>query len=338
MKKNRNILLVLLLLIAVTAYFLINKKSGTLERELSDFAYRDTGAVSRIFLADRTGKQVAINRKGPGDWVLDDGSEARNDAVNALLDVIRNIGIRSPVAKAAYNNVVKAIATKGIKIEIYKGADKVKTYYVGGPTQDQMGTFMYLDGSSVPFVTQIPGFNGYLTPRFITNSSDWKTHRLFRYTPGAIQTLAAVDKEVKGYYIKLEADGKGDYILYDSNGKKVEPVSQDKITSYLQFYESINYEMEETSISPDQRDSLLKTIPYREISITGMDGLNKRIELWRRPITPSTTHKTNASGDPFAYDIDRMTARFNNDTALVVVQFFVFDKLFRKPADFVVAR
>jgi len=51
MKKNRNILLVLLLLIAVTAYFLINKKSGTLERELSDFAYRDTGAVSRIFLA-----------------------------------------------------------------------------------------------------------------------------------------------------------------------------------------------------------------------------------------------------------------------------------------------
>jgi hypothetical protein len=45
---------------------------------------------------------------------------------------------------------MKAIAAKGIKVEIYTAEGLSKTIYVGGPTQDQLGTFMYLENSDSP--------------------------------------------------------------------------------------------------------------------------------------------------------------------------------------------
>lgn len=334
MKKNRTLLILLLLLVAVTAYFVVRKDSGTIDEELRDFAFKDTASITRLFLTDRTGAQVTLERKGPGKWMLSDGAEVRNDAVNSLLTAICDVSVRSPVAKAAYNNVVKAIATKAVKIEIYTAAGLVKTYYVGGPTQDQMGTFMHLEGSSVPFVTHIPGFNGYLTPRYITKVSDWKTRRIFKYEAADIASLTAIDKDMPGYYIRIEKGKDGNYALFDSSGKAVENISQDKVISYFRMYQMVNFESEETSLTASQRDSVLNSVPFRFISVTTTDGKTRSISLWKRPQTPSTTNKTNSAGDPFPYDIDRMTARMEGDTAVIVVQYFMLDKLFRKPTDF----
>jgi hypothetical protein len=334
MKKNRTLLIILLAIVAVTAYFFFRKTSGTIDEGLRDFAFKDTASISKIFLADRTGAQVTLEKKGPGNWMLSDGSEARNDAMNSLLVTIRDVSVRSPVSKAAYNNVVRAIATKGAKIEIYTNAGLAKTYYIGGPTQDQMGTFMHLEGSSVPFVTHIPGFNGYLTPRYITKLSEWKTKRIFRYKPSEITELTAYDREIPGYHIRIVKDQNGDFTVTDSSGKPAENISQDKVVSYFKFFGSINYESEETSLSSVQRDSMLNTPPFRRIAIKSIDGRDRSLLIWKRPQTASTTNKTNASGMPFPYDIDRMTARLEGDTALIVIQYYVFDKLFRKPADF----
>ena len=68
--------------------------------------------------------------------------------------------MRSPVPKAAFNNVIKQIATSGTKVEIYQGKDKPsKTYYIGGATLDHQGTYMILETegvkSSVPFIMYI---------------------------------------------------------------------------------------------------------------------------------------------------------------------------------------
>jgi hypothetical protein len=335
MKKNRVLLVVLLALVAITAYFVIRKSTGTIDEELRDFAYKDTAAITKIFLADRTGAQVTLERKGPGYWILSDGSEARNDAVNGLLTAISEVSVRSPVAKAAYNNVVKAIATKATKVELYTAEGLVKTYYVGGPTQDQMGTFMHLEGSSVPFVTHIPGFNGYLTPRYITSTAEWKTKRVFRFDPKEIISITAIDHEIPGYHIRIDKGTDDQYALMDSVGVALKNVSQDKIASYFQFFANVNYESEESSLNASQRDSLVHSPPYRFLSVTSRDGRTRAITIWKRPQTGTTTNKTNASGEPFPYDIDRMTARMEGDTALIVVQYFVFDKLFRKPSDFI---
>lgn len=335
MKKNLVFLVLFILLAVVAAWLYINNKNGTIGEELRDFGIKDTGSVVKIFMADKSGQSVLLEKTEGNDWVLNGKFPARPDAIKTLLSTVHDVEVRSPVGKSGYNNVIKSIAAKGVKVELYNKDGILKTYYVGGPTSDQMGTFMYLENSSVPFITHIPGFNGYLTPRYIIRADDWKIKNVFRLKPDQLKSLSVTDRERPGYIFTITNTGTGNYRLTDEKGMEVQNVSQDKIYSYLQFYGLLNYEMTEKTLKPEQSDSLKATQPFRTIILTDQKNNVSKVDLWRRPLTENTTNRSNEAGIPYPYDIDRMTARINNDTALVVVQYFTFEKLFRKPGDFI---
>ena len=59
------------------------------------------------------------------------------------------------------------MSTQRTQVKIFSNKKILKTIYVGGDTQDQLGTYsMILDNSSEPYVLEIPGFKGYLSSRF----------------------------------------------------------------------------------------------------------------------------------------------------------------------------
>ncbi|MDQ3051093.1 MAG: DUF4340 domain-containing protein [Bacteroidota bacterium] len=336
MKKN-NLLLILVLLIAGVAVFLyMQSKQGTINEELRDFAVKDTGSVTKMFLANKSGQQTLLEKKTSGDWVMNGKTLARQDAVKTLLASLHDIEVRSPVGKKAYNNVIKTIAANGIKVELYNSNGLLKTIYVGGPTQDQLGTFMYLENSTVPFITHIPGFDGYLTPRFIVNEEEWRVKNVFRLNDGSLKSLSVTDRQQKDKSFTITQDQKGNYSLSDGEAKNLGNVSQDKIINYLQSYRMLNYEMNEKSLTPEQKDSVKATSPFRTIVLVDETGKSTQIDFWRRPLTGSTVNKALEDGTPFPYDVDRMIGSINKDPELIVVQYFSFEKLFRRPADFLV--
>lgn len=336
MKKN-NLLLVLVLVIAGIGVFLyLQNKPGTISEELRDFAIKDTGSVTKMFLANKSGQQTLLEKKSGGDWMMNGKTLARPDAVKTLLASLHDIEVRSPVGKKAYNNVIKTIAANGIKVELYNSKGLIKTIYVGGPTQDQLGTFMYLENSTVPFITHIPGFDGYLTPRFIVNEEEWKVKNVFRLNDGALKSLTVTDRQQKDKSFTILQDQNGNYSMTDGEEKTLPNVSQDKIINYLQSYRMLNYEMHEKSLTPEQKDSLKATPSFRTIVLVDDAGQSTQIDLWRRPLTGATVNKAQEDGTPFPYDVDRMTGSINKDPELIVVQYFSFEKLFRRPADFMV--
>jgi hypothetical protein len=334
MKKNRNLLVVLLLLVAVTIYFIIDTRFGSMNEELRDFSYKDTASLSKIFLADKSGKQITLERKSKDEWIVNGKYWARPDAIQTLLQTIHDVEVWSPVGKKSFNTTIKNIAAKGIKVELYAKGNKVKTYYVGGATQDQLGTYMYMENSSVPFITSIAGFNGYLTPRYITERTDWLVKNVFRLREGELVSLSVADRERFGHAFRIEKPaGSNDYLLYDGFDRPVANVVQDMIIDYLQRYRVINFEGLEKGLLPSQRDSIRSTTPFRTIVMVKTGGDTSRIDLWRRPVT-SQTSNLNMERKTFTYDIDRMTGSINKDTSLILVQYFSFDKLFLEPADF----
>lgn len=334
MKKNRNLLIVLLFLLAVVAYFLIDSRTGIMNEELRDFAFKDTAAINRVFLADKSGKQITLDRKSADEWTVNGKYWARPDAIKLLLQTIHDVEVWSPVGKKAYNNIIKNIAAKGIKVELYVDGNKVKTYYVGGPTPDQMGTYMYMENSSVPFITSIAGFNGYLTPRYITERTDWVVKNVFRLKSGELVSLSVADRERAGHAFRIEKpQGSADYLLFDGFDQPVANVSQDKIIDYLQRYSALNFEGLEKGLNPSQRDSMRATTPFRTIVMVKSDGDTSRIDLWRRPVTAQTSN-LNMEGNTYSFDIDRMTGTIDKDTSMVLVQYFSFERLFLKPSDF----
>src|SRR5687767_6430197 len=115
MKANKWLLILMVVLASVTVYFVATRKKSTLREELRNFAIKDTASISKIFLANRNGNTVTLDRKSDGTWTLNKSLDPKQDQIKVLMDCLYKIEVRSPVAKAAYNNVVKSLASSAIK-------------------------------------------------------------------------------------------------------------------------------------------------------------------------------------------------------------------------------
>lgn len=64
MKKSTIVILAILLaLTGFSIYVYKNKnKTTTIDKEASDFKYKDTAGIDKIFLADKEGKQLLVER------------------------------------------------------------------------------------------------------------------------------------------------------------------------------------------------------------------------------------------------------------------------------------
>ena len=184
--KNKNVvigLVSIVLLLAISVYLILKNQTDTFKKDLTNFAVKDTASISKIFLADRTGKKVVLERISVSEWKVNGKFEARPQAIKLLLQTIHNISVKATVPKPAFNNVVKRLATGAVKVEIYKHDELAKTYYVGGATQDSYGTYMIMENSTTPYIIWMQGFEGYLTPRYFTEENVWRNPALIHISP-----------------------------------------------------------------------------------------------------------------------------------------------------------
>src|SRR5688572_5046594 len=187
MKKNRIAIILVLVLGSISMWMVLSKKSGTIDEEMKDFAVEDTASVTRIHMKDKAGKEVNLEKVEPGKWMMNGKYVARNDGINLLLNTIKALKVRNPVGKRAQNTVVKDLATGAKKIEIFSGDELLKAYYMGTETQDMEGNYMLMidvesgENAEMPFVVHIPGFQGYLSPRFFLGQQEWRDREVFRY-------------------------------------------------------------------------------------------------------------------------------------------------------------
>ncbi len=332
MKKNKTLLVIAAALLAISSYFIFTKTNGTIKRELRDFAVADTTAITKIFMADKTGKTAVLERKGPGEWTVNQKYPARQDAINTLLYTMKAIEVRSPAGKAAYNNVMKELSTSATKVEIYNGDNKIKTYYVGSPTQDMLGTFMYLENSTAPFINHIPGFNGFLSTRYFTDEREWRSQFIFAYGENTIKKVVAHNNVEPANSFRIERKGDSyQYFTPDTASVPTE-IYQSQLIAYLAKYQMVGFERTTYGMKKHDHDSITNSNPIRVLEVEGMNGRKDKIIMYRKPVAEGTlTALDPETGKLRDYDYDRMYAQWNNDEEFVVVQYFVFDKLFNKP-------
>ena len=80
---------------------------------------------------------------------------------------MKDIRIKSSVSEQKTKFVLQNIATKGVKVEIFDGGQKIKSYYIGGNTSDHHGTYMIMENSKNAYVMHIPDRHpGILNPKY----------------------------------------------------------------------------------------------------------------------------------------------------------------------------
>lgn len=326
---------ILSVLIIITAFlFSVNRKS-TLSDKNTQFAYKDTQNIVKVFMADMLGKNVLLEKNQNG-WKVNGKYEANQERIDLLLEIIASIEVKNPVPLAAQDMVIRNMASGSIKVEVYTSKKKpVRVYYVGGSTPDYLGTYMLLDSrNKTPYVVYKPGLNGYLSEGyFYTSEAEWRTKVIFNSDPRNIQQVEVkYYKEPDSSFI-LKALSPNSYAL--ESAVKNKPVgfelNQKQIRRFLMGFSNLQYiEVVESRSQVHFKDSLLLQTALMKVTVTEIGKQPKTLSLYSKPKDRASKDESAQQYDPgyfYAYVDDRFDQVF-------VMQDLVLERILWKINDF----
>ena len=330
MKKSSLITIAILLALSSIAIYFYKSKGGssTIDKEASSFPVKDTAAVDKIFLADKDGRSVLLERTNEG-WILNKKYHVRPDAITLLLYTMRMVEVQSPVSKTGKKNILKIMAARSTKIEIYSKGEKIKQYYVGHTTQDHLGTYMLLtnlktnENYEEPFITHIPGFDGFLTTRYNTYELDWRDRIVMNYSPPHIKQIKLELHEMLDSSFVLDLFSMQRFGLKTNKGAQL-LFDEGKLKQYIAYFQNINCEVVLEKNDP-LLDSLSKSaIPFATLTVIDRENKASVCEFFHKlPIA----NKNEEYGVNYKYDPDKLFIRYNDNKDYGVAQYYVFGKI-----------
>lgn len=327
MKKNRTTIIIVILLLLASAYFLIFKSGfSTIGEKDNEFAVKDTGSITKIFIANKNNQSVTLTRVSKGQWKVNDHYFVRPDCINTLLYTINMVTVKNIIPQASWYTVIKNLSAVAIKVEIYEGDDRMKVYYVGQETADELGTYMLMANSRTeenykqPYVTYIPGFDGYLTSRYFIKEEDWRDRSIFQYYPYDLKSIA-VEYPGADTSFRITIAGKNRFMIDNPHtNQRAGAFDTMSVKQYLTYYQNVCWEV----TAPNTRkDSIINSPPCAVIRVEDVKGKVTTLKLFHRR---ASENQKNKYGIDYKYDPDRMFALIN-DKDFVLVQFFVFGKI-----------
>jgi hypothetical protein len=324
MKKNTLYLVLFIALMVLAAMLFLMRKGGTFRSELKDFSVADTSAVTKVFMVDKANRSVLLERQGE-IWMVNRRFEARKDGIETLLKTILRMQVKSPVPKTSFETVVRNLATQSTKVEVYMGKSKpARVFYVGGSTPDNLGTYMLMENSSVPFILYIPGFSGFLSTRFFLDEELWRNPLIFNYSYSDIVSvsLQMVHQPERSFVATNKGNNRFSLQALKP-GKEWTDFDTLAVREYIGLFKRLAYESLLTGLSKDSRDSILASEPVHIITLTDR---NKQVSMLKTFLRPPTGLLDN-QGNPYPFDIEHMNAAFDGDTTIMVIQTAHFDPI-----------
>lgn len=214
--------------VAFERFFLYTNAPSTLEKRECDFSVKNTKNITRVVLTDQKGRKLELKKNEQLLWIVNGTYEANDEALGLLFSAIQKIVIRGSVRLNGVENVLRDLLKKHSRIEIYASGDKpIKVYYVGGPTLDNLGTYMIMevDGNMAkrPYITYIPGVDAYLTSRYNTDSLYWRTRWVYRTRLPTLKPVAEQKTQrrpTNSFYINKNAAGQFEIENYKHEKRK----------------------------------------------------------------------------------------------------------------------
>lgn len=338
MRKTILYFLILAILGTGVWYMLFkNKDNNVFGANEAGFTVVDTGNIGKIYMVRNDGTGITLERKTDGNgWKVNQKYDALKSTINSLLTTLAKQIADYPVPEAEHNMVVKAIAGNSVKTEIYdRNGKKIRVFYVGDESHNFMGTYMLMEGAKRPYVINIPGFEGVLTPRYTTNIKDWQDRTVFDYTADQIKSISIKydQNPLNSFVMQQAADGKVTVTL-DSSLTNLKNMNQERASQYLTFFKNIN--VVGYVNGSFGMDSIIRSVPRRcVIDVVAKDGTSKHVEVyWHILDRRSKNLMTPMQNHPNDYDSDRFYAIMNGGKDTAVIQRFVFDKIFRNGYEF----
>ena len=308
MFKKYRTYIILILIISVIILFIPKDKSTIIQHNI--FSVSDTSSITKVFLADRQGNTVLLDRK-KNSWLVNNTFNARKDAINILLNTIHQIRIKQPIPLNTVEKAINDLSAKGVKVEIYTNSKLLKTYTVGEETSDHLGTHMFLEGADQPYIMHIPYFKGYLSPRYgiqtgNINKKDWRDRTIINISTNNIKNISITNFQdlKRSFSLKLQPST----VLFDYLGNTVDFDNQ-SVSYFISKFKNINCE----SFKDDKSKIKFKN-PIHQLIIN------------KDTLRTYSIVKLKEKKKEENFNVERMYATINNGE-LMLIQNYVFNKL-----------
>lgn len=288
MKKNLTLLVLLLVLAAIAFGFY--KKDQVKEANVKyegNFKIENPEQITRIFMVDREGRKVDLKKKRT--WMVNDVYQAREAMIINLLEVLEHVSVQFIPRQKAVERIVKEIASNAIKVEVYKKGDKaVSTFYVGGVTSDERGTYYIKEDSDQPFVMELPFFEGSLRARFVMNYKDWRSIWMLNEDADEIEKIEMKYPRMQNASFQLEKKGSHfeatPYVsMSDDNAK----VNHAMTRGYIESIDQVG--MQSYLETTDELLALKQETPWADFTLSRKDGTQNKILFYPTPMKANPT-------------------------------------------------
>ena len=325
MNKNTYISLLIILIL----FTLSDCKNSSNSLDLNNFAVKDTAKIIKFKISDTEKNSIVISRNNNLNIWKIEGSDylANQSSVDLLMETFYRVRVKQDVPNATFNTVINRLSVRHKKVEIFFNNDSpFKTWYIGSPTQDHMGTYMLLQNknqkSSKPYITYKPGMYGSLDVRFFTDWKGWRSPKIFNYSnPKKIKKIEVYfnEKPNETYTISYINDT---IKLFDINNKTLSKYDTIQVKHYLSHFNNISYNK---IIFEKQQflDSVFKNKPHYSFILTDISNHKINVDFWKIKNENSST----------GWDVEYGYIRINKKNELLRAQYFNWEILF-KPLSF----
>ncbi len=302
MKRNLTLFLVLVLL-AFLAYKMLGTTKNSSSVDDRAFTVADINAVDKVFVAYKSKNNITLTRNG-NHWLLDETHRVKEGAINGVLSVLERARVKFIPSKNATENIIKGIAKVGIKVEAYdKNGKKLTSFYIGGNTPDERGTYFLMENAAQPYVLELPFEESVLREKFSRSYLEWRDYSIFRENDEKIKELTVEYPKDQTNSFRIVKDGDYKVLPFNENapvsGKKT---NQKLVESYLKDYRFLMAEYIENE--HPRKDSISSLLPFCHITIKFDDGGFKDLKLF--PVLDVMKYDS----DPVEYEALKTLPRF----------------------------
>ena len=345
--KKRNIIIIAAVAAVCIVALIVAVRGSRKATFKQDYHIEDTASITRLFLADKQEREVLLTREGDSTWIVDEKYPANQAMVDLFLETLHSMRIRQQVNRNAVPTVIKNLSSKGIKVEVYQRVPFINwfggrlqlfkreklttTYYVGSETKDMLGSYMFREGDKVPCVIYIPGFRGFLTPRFVTDPLKWRSHTIVDLDAKSIARIELEIPANPNESFAVVNNGEGFDMELLATHQRVPAFDTMRMAAFIASFAWLNFD-EFASIVPNSNDSSLVGTPRTILRITDTAGTSRELLTYIKYVNPDDMKLISDPDMYETFDVNRLYAIIDRKDT-VLIQYHVFDNILQ-PASY----
>lgn len=319
--RLRNITVIIVILVLAVIILIIGRRSpfGTGN---SEFHVDNAEKVSRIVISGE--KQSVDLQRTAGGWTVNGKHYARPSAIDAILRVIGQVRIKSPVSSSVFDRVRGDDPAPPIGVEIFDGRRQIQSFRIYRDTVSSFGGIMQKRKDSKPFYVHVPGYNADPCSYFVVDTKYWMPYTVFNISPEEIKGIDMhyFSKEDSSFSIVIDDRD----ILFSSAVYAGAGLDTAAIGRYLSYFTYVPFERWVPG-SLSSNGGLFNGIrPYFRLDLFTNDADTLSLLTWTMMIT---------QGDSVTEDTDRLLGSTNDGDDMFIIKYYDLDPLIKGPSYFI---